>query len=102
MVRGLRSGTESTDPDDKGYLTHPLLPFPFPLSFSCKSAPGRNGSGERAMIYRGRNKALPSRAWLTSSLAAGAPSLAVLTFGTAYAEDATWQGPGNQWTTGAN
>ena len=54
------------------------------------------------MIRSGWYRALLSSTSFIASLTAGSLSLAVLASATAYAQDGTWQGPGNQWTTGTN
>ena len=54
------------------------------------------------MIRSGWYRALLSSTSFIASLTAGILSLAVLASGTAYAQDATWTGPGNKWTTGTN
>jgi autotransporter-associated beta strand protein/T5SS/PEP-CTERM-associated repeat protein len=54
------------------------------------------------MIRSGGYRAPLSTTSFVPTLAAAALSLAVLASGTAYAVDATWQGPGGEWTTGTN
>ena len=54
------------------------------------------------MICSGWYRALLSSTSFIASLTAGILSLAVLASGTAYAQDATWTGPGNNWNVGSN